>query len=148
MSLISDDARVKFKEYVNQLATTKTENNDKFVTIRKRYLTSNAPISPSLPQSPTSPISPRQPPPYRQPPEVRSPTSFTEPDDDTISQCSEYSLRSNIAFLEPGEPPGPPQVPPRRKSQEKLKAYQNELESPSKDEDGVKLMVRRGRFYL
>lgn len=123
----TEDARVKFKEYVNQLATTKTEDNERYVIIRKRYIaSSNPPLSPSPTGSIASPS--RQPPPYRPPPDVKSPTHSVDSfrDDaslDNVSQCSEYSLRSNMTCdsFALGCGDGPPQVPPRRKSQEKLK---------------------------
>uniref|UniRef100_A0A1A9ZG15 SOWAHA-C winged helix-turn-helix domain-containing protein n=1 Tax=Glossina pallidipes TaxID=7398 RepID=A0A1A9ZG15_GLOPL len=90
------EARKEFKTYVNILATIKTENNQKYLTLRKKYLNecpSDAVVqcailaaaSESTPSSPgatfftsdneTSPPF-RQPPPYKPPPEVNSPINM------------------------------------------------------------------------
>ncbi|XP_071053948.1 ankyrin repeat domain-containing protein SOWAHA [Onthophagus taurus] len=123
-----DDARIKFKRYVNVLATTKSEDNEKFLILRPKYSMPledvmqysvssspspqldprNAigiPVSPSLsiPEfipSPSNSPAPRQPPPYRPPPPV-TPTSSL----DSISISS-----SCVSINDDG-----PVVPPRRK---------------------------------
>lgn len=129
LSLLTDDARIKFKQYVNVLATTKTEGDEKFLILKPKYSQTGReessqrspqrdprnsigiPISPAISVSDFSPYAspvPRQPPPYRPPPPVTSPTSSL----DNIS-VSSFNLSSN-------EGCGTPQAPPRRKSTDKL----------------------------
>ncbi|KRT86662.1 hypothetical protein AMK59_299, partial [Oryctes borbonicus] len=140
-----DDARAKFKKYVNQLATTKTEGSEKFLILRPKYSQneellkafSPTPLSPNydtrsaagLPPSsspalsfsdfsPVNSSGPRQPPPYRPPPPV-TPTSSS----DNISiSSSKYSLHSVSDFENP-------YAPPRKKlSEKKLEAEIKALE--------------------
>nr|XP_008192389.1 PREDICTED: uncharacterized protein LOC103312734 [Tribolium castaneum] len=117
-----EDARVKFKKFVNTLAQTKTEGDEKFLILKTRYQNSldyprpsQLALSPhsdprlalGIPLSPTpSDYSPakspahRQPPPYRPPPPVTSPTNSL----DNVSLSSIMSLQDVT-----------PQAPPRRK---------------------------------
>lgn len=125
---LSDDARVKFKKYVNILAQTKNDGNQKLLTLKPKYRDTGpplqAPTSPvhsdprnalGIPVSPLRPnndfsLSPsthRQPPPYRPPP---PPVSSPNHSFDNVSIAS-----SNFSFSDFSTP----QVPPRRKSTEK-----------------------------
>ncbi|XP_063698266.1 uncharacterized protein LOC134829198 [Culicoides brevitarsis] len=97
--MTQDEARKKFKSFVNILATIKNENGEKYLVLRKKYLTEvptddglQAINTVGLPVSPApgnrsssssfhsdfdtfSPVhQPRIPPPYRPPPEIISPT--------------------------------------------------------------------------
>lgn len=121
---VPDDARIKFKKYVNVIATTKTEGNEKFLILKPKYSSNLDEINNSFQRSPqhdprnsigipvndfspySSPVH-RQPPPYRPPPPVTSPS----PSLDNISISS-----SNISLSEGYLTP---QVPPRRKSIDK-----------------------------
>ncbi|KAL3284327.1 hypothetical protein HHI36_018491 [Cryptolaemus montrouzieri] len=76
-----DDARMKFKEYVNRLAVSKVVNGEKFLYLKTRYLQYQCPSSPLLssprvsqmPRAPLPPLDPMnsiesgtpQPPPRR-----------------------------------------------------------------------------------
>ncbi|XP_057333553.1 serine/threonine-protein kinase WNK4-like [Microplitis mediator] len=73
------EARNKFKEYVNTLATIKNEEGEKYLVLKKKYIHGLEELVPSYPYAPTSPsigtpdfltpTSPlRDPPPYRPPP--------------------------------------------------------------------------------
>ncbi|XP_044269219.1 ankyrin repeat domain-containing protein SOWAHC isoform X1 [Tribolium madens] len=111
-----EDARIKFKKFVNTLAQTKTEGDEKFLILKTRYQNSlDYPRSSHSPQTDPRlalgiPLSPdcspakspahRQPPPYRPPPPVTSPTNSL----DNISLSSIMSLQDVT-----------PQAPPRRK---------------------------------
>lgn len=126
---LADDARIKFKQYVNVLATTKTEGDEKFLILKPKYSQSGReeplqrspqkdprnsigiPISPAVSVSDFSPYAspvPRLPPPYRPPPPVTSPSSSL----DNIS-VSSFNLSSNEGCITP-------QAPPRRKSSDKV----------------------------
>ncbi|KAL9901540.1 ankyrin repeat domain family member sosondowah [Glossina fuscipes fuscipes] len=91
------EARKEFKTYVNVLATIKTENNQKYLTLRKKYLNecpsddvaqcailaAASELTPSSPGATSftsdNEASPpfRQPPPYKPPPEVNSPIKMS-----------------------------------------------------------------------
>lgn len=132
-SFLADDARTKFKSYINVLAQTKTEGTEKLLILRPKYRDTGpvstapalSPVSPyrsdlrnsvGIPISPTYNSAgiqtpprhskPRQPPPYRPPPPPVSPPDTS----DTISISS-----STFSFTETNTP----QAPPRRKSTEK-----------------------------
>lgn len=135
---ISDDARNYFKEIVNQLAVIQTEDNEKYLILKKKYrppgyvgdFTSPAPTpSPSSPSNrnyfdaPSPNISPpRAPPPYRAPPppaSTPSPKSHQYPIPENQYPIPEplHSLNISREF----EQEAPP-VPPRRRSlSDKLK---------------------------
>ncbi|KAK4877571.1 hypothetical protein RN001_010077 [Aquatica leii] len=147
-----DDARTTFKKYINTLAVTKTEGDEKFLILKPKYSpypdTGVPPVSTSvqpcfdpinsigIPLSPThsvqdfvarsSPNS-RQPPPYRPPPPP--PTASPNVSYDTISISSNMSLQESA----------PPQAPPRRKNSEKgrpdLENPVNELEHTLENEE-------------
>jgi hypothetical protein len=125
-----DDARIKFKKYVNTLAQTKTEGDDKFLTLKTKYhnyLESPKPTlsQPAFPPSDPRnslgiPVSPdcspskspahRQPPPYRPPPPVTPTNSL-----DNVSLSSIMSAQDVT-----------PQAPPRRKAADRQKSLDEE----------------------
>uniref|UniRef100_A0A336MNF3 CSON003447 protein n=1 Tax=Culicoides sonorensis TaxID=179676 RepID=A0A336MNF3_CULSO len=116
-----DEARRKFKTYVNILATIKNENGEKYLVLRKKFINEVPiedpitaintvglpPVSPSQAGSRSSnssfqsefdtfspQVGARQPPPYRPPPEVLSPA---------ISNHSlNMSQNSSTSLLTPG----------------------------------------------
>ncbi|GJQ85185.1 hypothetical protein Trydic_g9123 [Trypoxylus dichotomus] len=127
--LTQEDARAKFKKYVNQLATTKTEGSEKFLILRPKY-SQNEELLKALSPTPLSPhhdtrsaAGPRQPPPYRPPPPV-TPTSSS----DNISiSSSNFSLYSSSDLENP-------YVPPRKKlSEKKLEAELKALEDDNEN---------------
>ncbi|XP_024872699.1 ankyrin repeat domain-containing protein SOWAHB isoform X3 [Temnothorax curvispinosus] len=130
------EARNRFKEYVNILATIKNEEGEKYLVLKKKYRQPFLDLSPpkqvaspvATPDLAT-PVSPlREPPPYRPPPpaplspsssssyasleESASPISVREKNDDSES----------VGVASVSSPP----VPPRRKSQDKLKVENKE----------------------
>ncbi|XP_033223983.1 ankyrin repeat domain-containing protein SOWAHC isoform X2 [Belonocnema kinseyi] len=149
------EARNRFKEYVNILATIKNEEGEKFLVLKKKYrqtsldLTSPVFSFSASPSSPVrtpdlaTPVSPlREPPPYRPPPPaplspVSNPTSPIPRNQNVSSgdttgifyknfeRGSEETLDSKPLSEEPDLPTSPP-VPPRRKSQDKLKLENKE----------------------
>ncbi|XP_044014737.1 ankyrin repeat domain-containing protein SOWAHB isoform X2 [Aphidius gifuensis] len=156
------EARNKFKEYVNTLATIKNEDGEKYLVLKKKYRTnfedvttkyydSGSPISTSDFSTPTSPV--RDPPPYRPPPpaplsptssDISSPSSssYRVADDlyATVNKRNHSEVNSPIA--------SPPIVPPRRKSQDKFRLenkennisidkLNNSLAEEIKDDDGT-----------
>lgn len=111
---LSDDARVKFKKYINTLATTKTEGDDKFLILRPKYATGSSDPRNAL----GIPVagdgltpSPRQPPPYRPPPPVQGSPSFSF---DSVSMSSQDAG------------PTTPLAPPRRRGSERRGAQDDE----------------------
>ncbi|XP_052862189.1 ankyrin repeat domain-containing protein SOWAHB [Anopheles cruzii] len=88
-----DEARKRFKTYVNQLASIKHEGTEKYLVLRRKYyddipLEESPNMSPALPTSPASrsfvpsegeesPM--RQPPPYRPPPVVAADAIHYQP---------------------------------------------------------------------
>ncbi|KAL6423429.1 hypothetical protein ACFW04_010194 [Cataglyphis niger] len=130
------EARNRFKEYVNILATIKNEEGDKFLVLKKKYRQPFLDFSP--PQSVGSPlaspdlatpVSPlREPPPYRPPPPAplspSSNSSHASLDESTMPISGRENDQKNdnpdasIASVPP--------VPPRRKSQDKLKMENKE----------------------
>lgn len=143
--MFAEDARIKFKKYVNTLAQTKADGDDKYLILKTKYhgsldplkqpsqyiaVSQNDPrVSLGIPRSPASSDytllkSPaqRQPPPYRPPPPVSSPISPTN-SLDNISLGSIMSLQD-----------GTPQAPPRRKASDKQKSFDEEI-TPVKQMD-------------
>lgn len=132
---ISDVNRIKFKDFVNTLAHTKSDGDGKILILKSKYLraidsdpfpaefsyspqndprnsigiptspTSLSDFSPLAPSVQSSPR-PRQPPPYRPPPPVNSSTSSL----DTISIGSLSSCNET------------PQAPPRRRESTRKKS--------------------------
>ncbi|XP_060534723.1 uncharacterized protein LOC132707074 [Cylas formicarius] len=156
-----DENRVKFKQLVNTLAHTKTEDNEKVLILKSKYLsfTESPPHSPSggawdprnalgIPTFPLAECSPqntpvRQPPPYRNPPPVASPSP----------SLSSVSLSSSTTTL--SEPPQnePPQAPPRRRDSEKRRskeslsdAAQREVDAGSEDKASISVKERTQKF--
>lgn len=122
--MFTDDARAKFKRYVNQLAQTRTNGNEKLLILKPKYKDTlyppqpspqydprnslGIPLSPSFPNSDFSPSVPRQPPPYRPPP---PPTPSPNVSFDNVSLSSITSSDFST-----------PQAPPRRRSADKMKS--------------------------
>ncbi|XP_029156939.1 ankyrin repeat domain-containing protein SOWAHC isoform X2 [Nylanderia fulva] len=142
------EARNRFKEYVNTLATIKNEEGDKYLVLKKKYrqpfLDFSSPqlvgerslASPDL-ATPVSPL--REPPPYRPPPPAplsplssSSHSSFEQPTT-PISEREIDQKNDNIdaSSVSVSSPP----VPPRRKSQDKLKLENKE--NVDKNKSGV-----------
>ncbi|XP_011313974.1 ankyrin repeat domain-containing protein SOWAHB isoform X2 [Fopius arisanus] len=161
------EARNKFKEYVNTLATIKNEEGEKFLVLKRKYRQSleelSSPIyshlgpgsplaTPDL-QTPTSPL--RDPPPYRPPPpaplspthsiDASSAVSYRSPPEElyaTVNKPNKAppvpvhnspgpgSPHRHISIFDEASPevddPSSPPVPPRRKSQDKLKLENKE----------------------
>ncbi|XP_066602254.1 ankyrin repeat domain-containing protein SOWAHC [Prorops nasuta] len=139
------EARNRFKEYVNILATIKNEEGEKFLVLKRKYREASLDLSsPQLVVSPFSspesitPVSPlREPPPYRPPPPAPlSPVPNTPIEQQQIDErctaqegkrplvekgrtsCSSTPEEESLSFSPP--------VPPRRKSQDKLKVENKE----------------------
>lgn len=121
----ADDARNYFKEIVNQVAVIRTEENEKYLVLKKKFrppdysgdpLGSSSSPSPSSPNprqlyEPQFPSPPRQPPPYRAPPPpAPSPAAKTSP---VFEACLSVSAPTTpLVECDQNVPP----VPPRRKS--------------------------------
>ncbi|XP_046734436.1 ankyrin repeat domain-containing protein SOWAHB isoform X3 [Diprion similis] len=137
------EARNKFKEYVNSLATIKNEEGEKYLVLKKKYR--HAPLSTStssssltgsgfpVPSSPSTPLSPlREPPPYRPPPPAAaSPSSGSvDPRDrqDLSEEDGSEKVDEDQEAVESQSVSSPP-VPPRRKSQDKLRMENNNKEN-------------------
>ncbi|KAL0280415.1 UNVERIFIED_CONTAM: hypothetical protein PYX00_001710 [Menopon gallinae] len=118
-----DDARNYFKEIVNQVAVIRTEDNEKYLVLKKKFrppdyagdpassCSSPSPSSPSPRQlyEPQFPSPPRQPPPYRAPPPpVPSPVPKIGPAPD----ASQSAPTTPLSECDQNVPP----VPPRRRS--------------------------------
>ncbi|XP_063987182.1 ankyrin repeat domain-containing protein SOWAHA-like isoform X6 [Diachasmimorpha longicaudata] len=161
------EARNKFKEYVNTLATIKNEEGEKFLVLKKKYRhslddvassphTHLGPGSPSaIPDFPTATSPLRDPPPYRPPPpaplspthsvDTSSPVSYRSPPEELYATVNKPNRMAPVpVHNSPGpgslhrqhpmfdetspemEDPSSPPVPPRRKSQDKLKLENKE----------------------
>ncbi|XP_070169124.1 ankyrin repeat domain-containing protein SOWAHA-like [Polyergus mexicanus] len=130
------EARNRFKEYVNILATIKNEEGDKYLVLKKKYrqpfldFSSPQPIgSPLASPDLATPVSPlREPPPYRPPPPAplspSSNSSHASLEESTmpISARENDQKNDNPDASNASVPP----VPPRRKSQDKLKLENKE----------------------
>ncbi|XP_008216662.1 ankyrin repeat domain-containing protein SOWAHC isoform X5 [Nasonia vitripennis] len=121
------EARNRFKEYINTLATIKTEEGEKYLVLKKKFRQQNLDLSsPTLSFSgfPTSPISTpnlstptsplREPPPYRPPPVAPlSPISNTSSPVRRYTQDPPVGLPLSLPVEPPvGLPIGIPQKPP------------------------------------
>ncbi|XP_076171514.1 uncharacterized protein LOC143148748 isoform X1 [Ptiloglossa arizonensis] len=137
------DARNRFKEYVNTLATIKNEEGEKYLVLKKKYrqtpleLTSQEQIgSPIATPDIATPVSPlRAPPPYRPPPPA--PLSPPASNANTLREesCSNFARdgagiidarKNGVDRAETGFSTSSPPVPPRRKSQDKIKIENKE----------------------
>ncbi|KAF5289150.1 hypothetical protein FQR65_LT02040 [Abscondita terminalis] len=160
-----DEARTNFKKYINMLAITKTEGDEKFLILKPKYCPDAGPAIPAQPcldpiNSIGIPLSPvhsvqelqtrnspnvRQPPPYRPPP---PPPSAPSPN---VSYDSISISSSNMSLQEPP----PPQVPPRRRNSEKGKSdvenesdeqHEQENQNAESDKQPVSVKERTQKF--
>ncbi|XP_034951147.1 ankyrin repeat domain-containing protein SOWAHB [Chelonus insularis] len=165
------EARNKFKEYVNLLATIKTVEGEKYLGLKKKYRYSledlestNHPTSSESPVptpdffTPTSPF--RDPPPYRPPPPAPlSPSNLSDTSysADLTSPEELYAIpsklktsqdeRSRPTSSETSEsnntgPVSSPPVPPRRKSQDKLKLENKENINADKGKNEIEPTIK------
>ncbi|RLU17573.1 hypothetical protein DMN91_009809 [Ooceraea biroi] len=130
------EARNRFKEYVNTLATIKNEEGEKYLVLKKKYrqpsLDMSSPLQAGSPlatpdlSTPESPL--REPPPYRAPPPASlSPISNNSQAIIEEATPSIFAREEQIDDnSEPGASVSSPPVPPRRKSQDKLKMENKE----------------------
>ncbi|XP_053995149.1 uncharacterized protein LOC128885235 isoform X2 [Hylaeus volcanicus] len=136
------EARNRFKEYVNTLATIKNEEGEKYLVLKKKYRQTplgfssqeqmTSPIATPDIASPISPV--RSPPPYRPPPPA--PLSPTAGNSTTIHEesCLNFARdgdgidarKNGVDCVETGFSTSSPPVPPRRKSQDKIKIENKE----------------------
>nr|XP_031827968.1 ankyrin repeat domain-containing protein SOWAHB isoform X2 [Nomia melanderi] len=131
------EARNRFKEYVNTLATIKNEEGEKYLVLKKKYRQTALEFpSPEQIGSPltspdiVTPVSPlRVPPPYRPPPPAPLSPSATNSDAVREESCSNFghegaaidARKNGVHGAEAGFSTASPPVPPRRKSQDKIK---------------------------
>ncbi|XP_077257122.1 ankyrin repeat domain-containing protein SOWAHC-like isoform X1 [Temnothorax americanus] len=130
------EARNRFKEYVNILATIKNEEGEKYLVLKKKYRQPFLDLSPpkqvaspvTTPDLAT-PVSPlREPPPYRPPPPAPLSPSSSSSHASLEESASPISMREknddseSVGVASMSSPP----VPPRRKSQDKLKVENKE----------------------
>ncbi|XP_036138574.1 ankyrin repeat domain-containing protein SOWAHC isoform X2 [Monomorium pharaonis] len=133
------EARNRFKEYVNTLATIKNEEGEKYLVLKKKYRQPfldlsppkqvGSPLATSDLATPVSPL--REPPPYRPPPPAPlSPSSSISSGNSHVNleeSASSISIRVKNDDLESSASAvSSPPVPPRRKSQDKLKVENKE----------------------
>ncbi|XP_017791469.1 PREDICTED: ankyrin repeat domain-containing protein SOWAHC [Habropoda laboriosa] len=135
-------ARNRFKEYVNTLATIKNEEGEKYLVLKKKYrqnpvepLSTEQIGSPIVTPDLATPVSPlRVPPPYRPPP----PAPLSPPGNNSNTHreesCSNFTRdeacinarKNGVERVETGFSTSSPPVPPRRKSQDKIKIENKE----------------------
>ncbi|KAI4499148.1 hypothetical protein M0802_005731 [Mischocyttarus mexicanus] len=143
------EARNRFKEYVNTLATIKNEEGEKYLVLKKKYRQASLDLT-NLEQvnsTQTSPNSPqRDPPPYRSPPPASlSPTSVNtherNRDNETHTNLeSDIETRKQIHSEEVvSSSASSPPVPPRRKGQDKIRmdSKENIDKSKAAGNDGI-----------
>ncbi|CAK9802843.1 Ankyrin repeat domain-containing protein SOWAHB [Anthophora plagiata] len=136
------EARNRFKEYVNTLATIKNEEGEKYLVLKKKYrqnpveiLSTEEIASPIATPDLATPVSPlRVPPPYRPPPPA--PLSPPANNSNTYREelCSNFARdeaginarKNGVDHVETGFSTSSPPVPPRRKSQDKIKIENKE----------------------
>ncbi|XP_046828528.1 uncharacterized protein LOC124428484 isoform X6 [Vespa crabro] len=127
------EARNRFKEYVNTLATIKNEEGEKYLVLKKKYrqtsldLTCSEQVN-SAEGSPNSPL--REPPPYRSPPAAPlSPSSNNHNNQEVNCENEprrnfdsdlETTKKNNFNEVGSSSASSPP-VPPRRKGQDKIR---------------------------
>lgn len=150
-----DDARLKFKKYINILATSRTEGEEKFLVLKTKYLDvpSTPPPPAFLPQntiglpvevpyevvSPVrTPERPKIPPPYRPPPPV---VTSPSPSLDAISISSNLSSSMNMSIENE-----PPQAPPRKRSVEKSKLSMDNDDQSENGDQIVSVKERTQKF--
>nr|XP_046469631.1 ankyrin repeat domain-containing protein SOWAHB isoform X1 [Neodiprion pinetum] len=132
------EARNKFKEYVNSLATIRNEEGEKYLVLKKKYR--HAPLSTStssssltesglpIPSSPSTPLSPlREPPPYRPPPPAAASPSSGSADPRDRQDLGGDDGSGKV--VEENQSVSSPPIPPRRKSQDKLRIENNNKEN-------------------
>ncbi|XP_015116107.1 ankyrin repeat domain-containing protein SOWAHB [Diachasma alloeum] len=177
------EARNKFKEYVNTLATIKNEEGEKFLVLKKKYrhsldelaspmyshLGPGSPLATPDIHTATSPL--RDPPPYRPPPpaplspthsiDAPSPVSYRSPPEELYATVNKPNrappvpvhnlpgpgspYRQNSMFDETSpemEDPSSPPVPPRRKSQDKLKLENKENVNNEKGKNSQETSIK------
>ncbi|KAG5344599.1 SWAHC protein, partial [Acromyrmex charruanus] len=128
------EARNRFKEYVNTLATIKNEEGEKYLVLKKKYRQPFLDLSPpKQAESPlatsnlTTPVSPlREPPPYRPPPPAPLSPSSSNSHVSLEESATPISTHEKNDESEPSSSMSSPPVPPRRKSQDKLKVENKE----------------------
>nr|XP_034185832.1 ankyrin repeat domain-containing protein SOWAHC isoform X4 [Osmia lignaria] len=136
------EARNRFKEYVNTLATIKNEEGEKYLVLKKKYRQNSLDLSsPEQSESPiatpdiSTPVSPlRLPPPYRPPPPAPQSPSSNNGSSQPEESCSNFVLeeaaingeKNDVDRTETGLSTSSPPVPPRRKSQDKIKIENKE----------------------
>ncbi|XP_076379539.1 ankyrin repeat domain family member sosondowah isoform X4 [Megalopta genalis] len=135
------EARNRFKEYVNTLATIKNEEGEKYLVLKKKYrqivLEFSSPDEMGTPLTTpdiVTPVSPlRAPPPYRPPPPAPlSPTVGIDvvPADSNADFAREVAAidarKNGVHGVDAGFSTSSPPVPPRRKSQDKIKIENKE----------------------
>ncbi|XP_071874778.1 ankyrin repeat domain family member sosondowah isoform X2 [Bombus fervidus] len=150
------EARNRFKEYVNTLATIKNEEGERYLVLKKKYRLNSlqltppdqigSPISTADISSPVSPL--RAPPPYRPPP----PAPLSPPANNTNAHreesCSNFSReevaisaqKNGVDQVETGFSTSSPPVPPRRKSQDKIKIENKE--NVDKNKGGSEAVIK------
>ncbi|XP_048263540.1 ankyrin repeat domain-containing protein SOWAHB isoform X3 [Bombus terrestris] len=150
------EARNRFKEYVNTLATIKNEEGERYLVLKKKYRLNSlqlsspdqigSPISTADISTPVSPL--RVPPPYRAPP----PAPLSPPANNTNAHreesCSNFSReevaisaqKNGVDQVETGFSTSSPPVPPRRKSQDKIKIENKE--NVDKNKGGSEAVIK------
>ncbi|XP_043488978.1 ankyrin repeat domain-containing protein SOWAHC isoform X3 [Polistes fuscatus] len=142
------EARNRFKEYVNTLATIKNEEGEKYLVLKKKYRQASLDLSnpENVNSTHTSPNSPqREPPPYRAPPPAPlSPTSTNTQESNRENDAhtnfeSDIETRKQIHSDEAvSSSASSPPVPPRRKGQDKIRMDSKEnIEKSKTGTDGV-----------
>ncbi|XP_047367911.1 ankyrin repeat domain-containing protein SOWAHC isoform X5 [Vespa velutina] len=127
------EARNRFKEYVNTLATIKNEEGEKYLVLKKKYRQTSLDLTCSeqvnlAEGSPNSPL--REPPPYRSPPAAPlSPSSNNHNNQEVNCENEprrnfdsdlETTKKNNFNEVGSSSASSPP-VPPRRKGQDKVR---------------------------
>ncbi|XP_076649980.1 ankyrin repeat domain family member sosondowah isoform X1 [Halictus rubicundus] len=150
------EARNRFKEYVNTLATIKNEEGEKYLVLKKKYrqtiLEFSTPDEVGTPLTTpdiVTPVSPlRAPPPYRPPPPAPlSPSAANvdmipeELNSNFAQEGAAIDTRKNgVHGVETGFSTSSPPVPPRRKSQDKIKIENKE--NVDKNKGGSEAVIK------
>ncbi|XP_043586344.1 ankyrin repeat domain-containing protein SOWAHB isoform X1 [Bombus pyrosoma] len=152
------EARNRFKEYVNTLATIKNEEGERYLVLKKKYRLNSLQLAPPDQNGSaistadiSTPVSPlRVPPPYRSPPPAPlSPPANNNTNAHREESCSNFS-REEVAIsaqkngvdhqVETGFSTSSPPVPPRRKSQDKIKIENKE--NVDKNKGGSEAVIK------